>query len=538
MDPTPGTSPSSPPPGDADPLAVGVANASLLGGGYALLRRPGLALGAALVSLALVGFLAASPSWWREVLLLAWWVFVSVHGWYLAGGRPARGAWRAEAGESGKGGWLRGIRRQRLLALTAAVPLVLSVAIARFDAHAIEGDATAAHREGDCERSLARSDALGFFHRLYDAPLTSRVDDEAEACELLVEAERLLDSEERVAAAGTFADYADHASALWEGARDRGAELYLAEARDGLDAALAGGDVELLAAAFDQLDVVWSRFPERGGEAEEALDGFLGALPTDDACVTREIAGWLDATDEEEEDAAPDTALGRSVGVVPEIQPAALVGCGEELLSDERWESARAQYRGLVDRYPDHELAGEAEQGIERAETGIELEAVRALLDDGYGGEPDYCDDPAPYRGAPAYDGGGPHPALLFNDEEGTGAGLPDSWRAEGAEDAVLVVCLGTAEMGAAVETCPYESDLGINGSVDVTFHELRVPLRAYELRTGELVSDSALAVGGASCPAVLTYETYTGVGIPPSEVYVEPSDSDRRAAYRPLIEP
>ncbi|GAA3884702.1 hypothetical protein [Streptomyces sedi] len=533
MDATPGASPPSQPASGADPLAVGVANASLLGGGYALLRRPWLALGAVLVSLALIGFLAASPSRWREALLLVWWVAVVVHGWYLAGGRPARGAWRADAGEGGKGGWRKGIRRQRLLALTATVPLLLSVAIARFDAHAIEGDASAAHREGDCERALASSDELGFYHRLYDAPLTSRVDDEAEACELLVEAERLVAAGERIDAADVFADYDGHSGALWDGARDRGSDLYLAEARAGLESALERGAPESLETAFDQLDALWARFPERGAEADEVLDDFLGALPTDDACVTRDIAGWLDDTGGAEEGAGTGAALDRAVGVVPEIQPAALAGCGEEMLSHEQWELARNQYRDLVDRYPDHELVGEAEDGIERAETAIELAAVRSLLDGG-----GYCDDPAPYRGADAYDGGGPHPALLFNDEEGTGAGLPSSWRAEGAEDAVLVVCLGTAEMGDAVETCPYESDLGINGAVDVTFRELRVPVRAYELRTGDLVSDSALAIGGASCPAVLTYETYSGIGVPPSEVYVEPSDSDRRAAYRSLIEP
>ncbi|KAB8163713.1 hypothetical protein FH609_018760 [Streptomyces sp. 3MP-14] len=523
MDPPPGTPQPALPP---DPLAVGLANASLLGIGYALLRRPWLALGAAAGSVALLGSVVVTGSRWLEALVALWWLACAAHGWHLA---------RSTAKSSAGGGsWRGGDRRLRLQALAVTGPVLLSFAIVRIDAQLIERDAVAAHRDGDCARTLSRLDEYGPFHRLFAAPLTERAERETEACELLLSAEGLADEWQRDAAVRAFAQYAAHPGARWDGAGNRTADLHLALAEDDLDRSLAG-ETPALASGFDHLATVLDRQPGRAAEVEGVLDGFLDALPADNPCATRAVAGWLGERE-------PDgSALDRAADVVPTLEPAVSLDCGERLLERSRWEEARDVYRDLVDAHPDHERADEAADGVERAEAGIELVAVRALLEaEPTAGEPRYCDDPAPYRAAPPYRGAGPHPALLLGDEEGTATGgeLPDSWLAEGPRDAVLIVCLGTPQMGDAIETCSYESDLGIDGSSAVTFRETRVPLRAFELRTGELVSDRALEIGGASCPDVLTWETFLDYDIPPSEVYAESSPADVRAAYEALITP
>ncbi|RMI36818.1 hypothetical protein EBN88_20585 [Streptomyces triticirhizae] len=514
-------------------MAVALANASLLGAGYAILRRRALALGAAAVSVGLLSLLVATGGRWLEALVALWWLACTAHGWRLA-----RSAAKSAAGDAGwRGGgarWRGGDRRRRLLALAVTGPVLLGFAIVRIDAQLIERDATAAHRDGDCARALSRLDQHGPFHRLFAAPLTEGTERETEACELLVAARRLTDEGQRGAAAQAFTRYAAHPGARWDEAGDRAADLHLAQAEDDLARSLAGETPEL-ASGFGHLATVLDRHPGREAEVEAVLDGFLGGLPADDPCATRTIAGWLDERE------ADGSALDRAAEVVPALEPAASFDCGDRLLERSRWEEAHEVYRDLVEAHPDHERAGEAADGVERAEAGIELVAVRALLDpEPLTGEPRYCEDPAPYRAAPPYRGGGPHPVLLLGDEEGTetGGDLPDSWLADGPEDAVLVVCLDTPRMGDAVETCPYESDLGVDGYSDVTFRETRVPLRAFELRTGELVSDRALEIGGASCPDVLSHETISGYDIPPSEVYVESSPSDVRAAYAPLVTP
>ncbi|MFF0725711.1 tol-pal system YbgF family protein [Streptomyces sp. NPDC004134] len=551
-----------------DPYAVGLANASLLGIGYGMLRKPRIAVGTAGVSVMLVILLAtAGRNAWFQAVVLAWWIGVTVHGWYLAGGRlprrgaaapgalpqateaqptePARPAVAAHGAEPGPGPadappppaappvLPANVRRDRLIALLVAAPVLLACTALRLDASRIEGNAADAHRAGECDQAVSDLDGLWFGHRLADAPLTARAEDSTEACELLLKAESESDRH-RLRATRTLQEYAKHPAALWKGADDRRADLILAEAGYKLEAGLTG-DANALSAGFGHLGTVLDEFTgknggkDRSGDVDEALDEFLGALPTDDACQTGKVADWLAQRE------SGDDALDRAADVVPEVAPAALVGCGDALMADGTWEEARTQYRQLLDEYPGHELAGASEDGIERADLAIQLDQVRGLLSGAGGGKPEYCDNPAPYRGAKPYRGGGPHRAMLYGQNKHRSK-LPSSWKAQDAKDAVVVICAGETDYGATVATCPYEYGPGNSKIQNVSFKNRSIPVRVYELRTGKLVEKTSVEIGGSSCPALLPYTYYDIDTGPPSEVYVTSSKSDVRAGYESLI--
>ncbi|TDC10501.1 hypothetical protein E1265_31180 [Streptomyces sp. 8K308] len=506
-------------PAARDPFAVALANASLLGAGYLMLRRWRLALGNAAVTAILVTMLASgAEAGWLRATVVPWWLFGTAHGWYLA--RRVRGERRG------------GVRRQRLVAAGTALPVLAALVALRVDASGIERDSAEAHRAGDCARALSTLDGLWAGHRVADPRLAARAEDAVEACELLLRADRLAGGD-RLLAEQTLEGYEAHPGARWEGAGDRRAELVLAEAADELDTALTG-DTEALATGFDHLATVLGEFPGQEDAVGAVMDGFLDGLPAEDACETRQITDWLG------DRPGGGDVLDRAAEVVPRIAPAAIVGCGDDAMADYDWSRARERYRQLLDQYPDHELAAEAEAGVERAETAIELDRLRELVSVASPDEqPAYCDGPEPYRGADPYRGGGPHRALLFGNG-GHADDLPSSWLADNADEAVLVICVGDREQGRSVETCAYESGgLSPFGYQDVTFHEQRFPVRVYEVRTGRRVDVSNVSIGGASCPEVLEYEYYGYVDPgPPSDEYVDSSEADVRAAYEPLINP
>lgn len=583
-----------PPPAPArprDPYAVGLANASLLGVGYGMLRRPRIAVGTAAVSVVLVILLAtAGRNGWFQGVVLAWWIGVTVHGWYLAGGRlPRRGAAAPGASPQAAGPTQSAgeppeateptqaaaseqppapaqtaatlpalaaasaaepsdpspaepaappvnARRDRLVALAVAAPVILACTALRLDASRIEDNAADAHRAGECAQAVSDLDGLWFGHRLADAPLTARAEDSTEACELLLKAERQAD-DDRVGGARTLQAYAKHPDALWEGADSRRADLLLSQAEDELENGLTG-DAGALSAGFGHLGTVLDEFTgdkgaeDRSDDVDDALDEFLGELPTDNACQTKEVTDWLAHRE------SGDDGLDRAADVVPEVAPAAIVDCGDELMASDTWEGARTQYRQLLDEYPDHELAGAAEDGVERAELAIQLDNVTGLLEPpDYGGKPAYCKKPAPYRGAEPYRGNGPHRALLYGQSTHRSK-LPSSWKAKGPKDAVVVICAGASSYGSTAATCPYNDHLSPGGVANVSFRNREIPVRVYELRTGKLVKKTNVEIGGSSCPATLEY-TYYGIDSgPPSDVYVKSSESDVRAGYESLIYP
>ncbi|MBC9725372.1 hypothetical protein [Streptomyces sp. TRM68367] len=156
------------PPGDVrayDPPAVALGNASLLGVGYLILRRRGLAVGNVAVTVVLVWLLASTASQSYEIAVLVWWAGTVLHGWYLAAGRAAnRPGPRAR-------------RRQRLVALGVTLPVLLIVGLLRFDAGRAGRDVTEAQDSGNSARVRSAQDRVWSGHRVTDAPPSARGDE-------------------------------------------------------------------------------------------------------------------------------------------------------------------------------------------------------------------------------------------------------------------------------------------------------------------------------------------------------------------------
>jgi hypothetical protein len=498
-------------------LAVALGNASLLGVGYLMMRRRGLAFGSVAVTIALVVVLAlvARVTWFEYVVLL-WWVLVTAHGWWLA----SRGLQRENPEEK---------RRQRLVGLAAALVVLLAAGYLRLDAYRIHQEAAAAHRDGDCTRALSALAGLWAGHRVADSPLTARAENEGAACELLVTAERQA-STDRLLAARTLETYHAHPGALWQGVDGRRADLFLAQAAGDLNTALTG-DTKALESGFGHLSQALKEAAGQEAKAGKVLDDFLKALPTKDACETKTITDWLG------ERPSDGGVLARAAEIVPKVAPAAIVECGDALAKDKKWKKAKAQYEQLLKQYPKDDLASRAKDGRKRAGLEIELANVRKLLK---GGKPKYCSRPAPYSGAKPYRGRGPHRAILIGNS-GHRKKLPSSWVTKDPAKAVLVICAGETTYGSSVRTCPYRSTTSLTAFSPsyVTFKKRKVPVRVYELRTGKRVGPRSVQIGGSACPRRIHYTYWGGIDTgPPSEMYVKSSKSDIRAAYGKLIRP
>jgi hypothetical protein len=59
-------------------------------------------------------------------------------------------------------------------------------------------------------------------------------------------------------------------------------------------------------------------------------------------------------------------------------------------------------------------------------------------------------------------------------------------------------------------------------------------PVKAYELRTGNLVADTRVEIGGAACPPTLTSFGDNDL----LRMVIEPADTDIRAAFAPVFTP
>ncbi|AOW89763.1 hypothetical protein BC342_28185 [Streptomyces olivaceus] len=137
-----------------------------------------------------------------------------------------------------------------------------------------------------------------------------------------------------------------------------------------------------------------------------------------------------------------------------------------------------------------------------------------------------YCRKPAKYSAAPAYRKG--RSGVVFAGDTEYTDKLPGEWRA-GTSRAALVVCADEAGAGDVIETCQYRDHDGRIGSV--RFNKLSVRVKAYALRTGRLVTDRTVQMGGESCPGILRY-----FGELPSRMAATPSDGDVRDAFGPVI--
>lgn len=489
-----------------DPLAIALANASLTGAGYLLLGRRALAAGAAATTIALLAVLTTvAPFLWFELVVAAWWIVLIGHGFHLARKlrRPAR----------------TGVRRQRLVAgLCFALPLVLIFGWFRWDAATIETTALDEHRARKCGAVLSTLDGLWLGHRLADAPLVARAELATEACQMLLSADAAA-LQDRIRAAGILERYGSHPGAAWSGAADQAADLYLAEAMSDFRNAQRG-ELTALDAAFRHIGTVLQRYRDtHGARAMAIVTTFTVTLPTFDACVTSDITGWLRGHGGR----GAHDGLRQALLVVPDVEPKAMVECGDQLMDGQRLKAAREIYRELGERYPKHQLAP-------RAERGEQLANVKMLLNaPGPNGKPQYCATPARYSGAKPYRGGGGHPALFYGNDELANK-LPRGWKAPVADVATLVVCAGGSTLGAPVETCLYQETLG-SRIQNFTFHKKRIYLRVYELRTGRAVVNRAIEISGGTCPGHLP-------GGSPAHLPVRASAGDFRAAYGAVINP
>ncbi|MFF9200266.1 hypothetical protein ACF1AE_00175 [Streptomyces sp. NPDC014986] len=390
-------------------------------------------------------------------------------------------------------GWLLARRRaehgvrhgQRAGALAVTVAVLLPAVLLRADAYGIEDRVNGARASGDCGTAVAAQGEVWFGHRLAGAPVVEPGDAVVEACHRLERA----------------------ASTLAEAGRN--------------------GNTEDLERGFRVLTDVLGE-PGNGRTVGAVLDAFLDGLPTEDSCDTADITGWL-------RDREPTRdVLDRSADTAARTEPAAALECGDDLMAEDAWQQARARYQHLLDEYPDHARTGEARGGVRKATLAIELDEVRRLVENTSDAESGYCDTPAGYSGAPPYRKGS-HRALFLGDTEYTGR-LPGSWRTGDPAEAALVVCAGTAENGAAVETCSYENEKSAYLPHRVTFHKVRIPLKVYELRTGKRVGPRQVQIGGGSCPRVLHYEYYGTYDYGPGDQLVSTAGSDVRDAFRPVV--
>lgn len=380
--------------------------------------------------------------------------------------------WRLGGGRAGSV-----VRAHRWIALAVTVPVLLVFGLVRFDAARLEGNVVEARQQGDCARAETELAKVWFGHRVVDAPMTVRTDRTVDACR----------------------------------------RLQMASGR--LGDALAKGNTDALGTGFRDLDAVLAELPGHEKMVDVALDRFLGGLPTKDACRTSSITDWLKARK------PTGNGLDRAAAVVPRVAPTALVECADERMKTNDFRVAQQRYQQLLDEHPGHELTGKAQEGVTKARLAAELAHVRNL----HGG---YCGRPAAYSGAPEFRRGAVNRAVIWGNREHVDK-LPGDWLTHDVGEAVLVVCTGQTEFGAPTQTCPYRGTRsGRVGSV--TFRKIAIPVKAYELRTGKLVVETRVEIGGASCPSIFFA---TGDGPPPNR-YVIPSEGDVRAGYAAVITP
>ena len=447
-----------------DPLAAAIGNASLLGVGYFLMRRGVIAMLSIFLTAVMVVLLATAwRTTWFEIVFLVWWVALIAHGWFLAG----RKANKVKS------------RNQRIAAVAFAVPVILVVGLLRWNAGSIESDIDDARAAGDCPAAQGAIDDIWFGHNIVDAPMTVRSEQTTDACTRLTTAKRQLD----------------------EG--------------------LATGEPANFDKGFITLRGVLATAPP-GHErmVDTVLDGFIKGLPTPEACRTADITDWLRAQK------PMGDRLDRVKAVLPKVEPAALLACGDQMLTAKSWESARSRYEELIERYPGDPGVAHAKDGDAEAGLGIEHDHVQDLVTNGT-----YCSSPAKYSAAPAYKKGTNRGYYLGSDEYVDD--LPGGWKTTDFTKAALMVCLGDHQSGPVVRTCPYTYTDGI-GTISVAFHKIAIPVKAYSLRTGKRVVDTKIQISGSSCPASFTYSSYGGG--PPGDQDITPTKSGVQLAFKFLV--
>ncbi|GAA3993121.1 hypothetical protein GCM10022247_10500 [Allokutzneria multivorans] len=451
---------AAPPAPAHDPLAVALGNASLLGVGYVLAGRRKLAVFTGIVTVLLVVLLG--------VLFRSTWFEVVVLLWWLF--LIAHG-WRLAGGRAQR----TSVRRERGIALGFAVPVLLIVGLLRVDSAMLWSTVSEARGSGDCARALAALDRMWFGHHVVDAPMTVKGEDTVHACQKL-------------------------------GATKNKFALALT------------GDVESMKVGFQDSAMVRRDLPGHEQMVDVVLDGFFGGLPTKEPCDTLSITDGLRAMK------LSGSVADRSAHTVARVEPAALVGCGDQLMATQSWARARTRYEQLLSQYPGTEFTARAQDGIKRAAVAIELAYVSSLGQS-------YCSRPAAYSGAAPY-GPGVNRSLVYGTSmHSYTSKFPAEWIAKNVSDAVLVLCAGAQDYGAHVKTCAYRNQT-TNARENISFHTIAIPLTAYELRTGRQVFQTTVEIGGTSCPFFVP-----GRDINESlQSYVTPSDDQVRDAFSYVV--
>jgi hypothetical protein len=476
-----------------DPVAAVAGNATMLGIGYMLMRRP---IPAA-VAMTGTGFLLWSaavqtenPLW--RILLPVWGLAMILHTWWVT--RRTRTERLVDLAEPDPA------RRSRIFAVTAVSLVLLTVGWFRLDAWWIAHDAQTAHAEGDCERATTALAGLDAVHRVAFGPITLRGEEEREACDLLLTALDAAPAE----AAESIEDYMAHPGALWDGAGPKRAEFLL-------DTAMGPGEPRLpvIEDAFGQLSATLERLPDQSGAVRATAEGFMADLAEAPPCHGHKVDSWLAARSWDEPE------LAEPVAAAADQVPVRLLGCAQDRAESGGTEAAGILFREFLTGYPGHELAGEAADGI---------------LDSG-----SYCADPVAYQGAPEYAGEGPHPMRMMGAWGPEGRGFPASWLAETADETALVVCV-EAEVGEFQDSCQYSSSSG--GTLWGVFFAHEFTIKAYEFRTGELASEYTREIGDP-CPDRLdgTYSSiYLSVSDDMLTMASEYTDEDFREMFSDLV--
>jgi hypothetical protein len=485
-------------PRPVDPIAAMAGNATALGLGYMLMRRRRLAATAIIGTVILLFALAAAPGNlpWR-LLFGLWWLMMCLHARHLA--RDTR----SQLPDTGR-------RRERLLAIGAA-GLVLLVALGfRTDAWLIVRGAENAHAAGDCDAAVDTLGRFGAGHRIAFGAKVAEVKEQREACDLLLEAR----AEGGAAGAAIMAEYMVEAEA-WDGAGlERAAMLF--------DAALEGGDLDdTLQDGFEQLTDTLETHPGQTDRVRETVEQLMTGLDTALPCDALDVDDWLQAQAwEAPEFTEPVTAAAASV-------PVHLLGCARDRSTASNLSGAQAAYQRFIAEYPEHADFQAATDELYAVDSRIEFEHVQELLT-----AEEYCQAPAPWRDAPAFEGRGSHPMWMIGLDPDAYE-FPAEWISGSVSATELVVCVDGPERGKFLESCYYEGGISAFGNyTEVSFYATRIKVKVFELRTGKQVDSYTEEFKGDPCPKTLEYEYYYVDHGPPSEVEAEVSDSQVRSAF------
>jgi hypothetical protein len=486
----------------ADPVAVLLGNASLLGLGYLFLRRWRLALLALAGTTALVialGVTAGSPV--VLTALVVWGAAMVVHGWVLVRrSLPAARPWS-----------------QRIVAGAVVVALVALVIGLRTATERTVHDAAAAHTAGDCERASTLLERLGPADRTVHGSVALRGEANLEACGLLLDALALADPD--VAgpqdAADAVAVYMRHPNALWEGAGPRRAELLLDSAYD--EGAV---DQKALEAGFEQLATTLDEAPGEAGPVESVVEGFLADLAEEpDHCAVRDVVEWVDGQDW----TVPE--LAEPVAAASDEVPRRILWCARTLADADELTRSRHTYEALLRDFPSDRRADVASDELYDVITGIQRKHVRDLLT-----AHRYCANPEPYRGAAPYRRSGANPMRVYGIDPVAHA-FPRPWRAKSLDDMVLVACVDGPKNGSYQDTCLYESDASPWGS-EVRFYASRFDVKLYEVRTGRQVAAFSDEFGEPCPPSILVESFISDFFVPPETKRSSFTSGDLRGMF------